>query len=220
MELRRGREDTLRRRCHRALLELSADRGYAAITPEALIERAGVNMREWRGLYRGLEDCACELLVALRDDFVREVTAAALPQQSWRDLIRAAAYSILDYFLADDARARFMLLESAAIGDRAILIRDQGMDAMISLIDLGRGELDDPGTLGRSTAGATAGAVFDRMRQIVASGSDPDEARRMVPEMLYAVVLPYLGEEAALEELQIPAPRRPAVTDRSSALNL
>jgi hypothetical protein len=151
------------------------------------------------------EDCACELLIALRDDFVREVSAAALQHRSWRDLIRAAAYSILDYFLADEARARFMLIEVARVGERAVLIRDQGMEAMISLIDLGRAELDDPDSIGLAT-GAIAGAVFDRMRQIVTAGSDPDVARRMVPEMLYAVVLPYLGEEAALEELRISAP--------------
>jgi hypothetical protein len=45
------------------------------------------------------------------------------------------------------------------------------------------------------------------MRQIVAAGSDPGEARRMVPEMLYAEFLPYLGEDAAMKELWIPAPR-------------
>jgi AcrR family transcriptional regulator len=206
MGLRRRGDAVLRSRCRRALLELSAERGYAALSPGEVSERAGIDGREWRRLYADLEDCACEVLLVLRDEFVREVTASSLDKESWRDLIRAAAYSILDYFLADDARARFMLLESAGIGERAILIRDQGMDAMISLIDLGRGELDDPGTLGRSTAEGIAGAVFNRMRQIVVEGSDPVEARRMVPEMMFAVVLPYLGEDAAMEELRIPAP--------------
>ena len=203
MGLWRGRDEALRRRCHLALLELSAERGYATLDPPAVIERAGLDRTEWRRLYFDLEDCACELLVALRDEFVLDVTAAALPQPSWREQIRAAAYSILEYFLADDARARFMLIEIAAVGERAVLIRDQGMDAMITMIDLGRAELDDPASLGRSTAAAIAGAVFDRMRQIVAAGSDPGEARRMVPEMLYAVFLPVSrrghGDEGAAD---------------------
>jgi len=216
MPLRRRRDGAGGDRCQRALLELSAERGYAAVTTGAVIERAGIDSREWQGLYRDLEDCACELLLALREDFVREVTAAAFQHQTWREQIRAAAYSILDYFLADYPPAHFLLIEVAAAGDRAVLIRDQGMDAMITLIDLGRGELEDPGALGRSTAEGIAGAVYDRMRRIVAAGSDPDEARRMVPEMMYAVVLPYLGEEAAMEELQAPAPLRPTtgVVDR------
>jgi hypothetical protein len=187
MGLRRRGDAVLRSRCRRALLELSAERGYAALSPGEVSERAGIDGREWRRLYADLEDCACEVLLVLRDEFVREVTASSLDKEI-------------------DARARFMLLESAGIGERAILIRDQGMDAMISLIDLGRGELDDPGTLGRSTAEGIAGAVFNRMRQIVVEGSDPVEARRMVPEMMFAVVLPYLGEDAAMEELRIPAP--------------
>jgi hypothetical protein len=41
----RGRDDALRRQCHRALLELSAERGYATLDPPALIERAGLDHR-------------------------------------------------------------------------------------------------------------------------------------------------------------------------------
>lgn len=208
MGARSRRDAELRGRLHAALLELSGERGYAALDLDALLIRAGVEVKDWKRLYTDLEDCACGMLDQIRDEFVREVATAALQQSHWRDQMRAAAYTILRWFLVDISRAHFMLIEISDIGERAVLIRDQGMDAMISLIDVGRGELEDPDSLTRTTAEAVAGTIFSRMQYIVATGSDPALAEEMVPQLMHAVVLPYLGEDAALEELSIPAPRQ------------
>jgi AcrR family transcriptional regulator len=198
----------MRERLKAAVFELCAERGYVALDVETVTQRAGVELADWTRLYGDLEGCACEMLDEIRDEFVREVATAALQQDSWRDQMRAAAYAMLRWFLADIPRAHFVMIESWSIGERAVLIREEGMDAMISLIDIGRSELEDPESLTRATAEAVAGTVFNRMQRIIASGPDPDVAAEMVPQLMHTVVLPYLGEAAALEELSIPVPRQ------------
>jgi hypothetical protein len=48
------------------------------------------------------------------------------------------------------------------------------------------------------------GGIFSQIMIVVSRG---EEVRQeAVPQMMYAVVLPYLGHEAALEELNIPPP--------------
>jgi AcrR family transcriptional regulator len=198
----------LRERLKAALLDLCEERGYAAVEVEDVTRRAGVEPSDWTRLYGDLEGCACEMLDEIRDEFVRVVATAALQHDRWRDQMRAAAYSMLNWCLADIPRTRFVMIESWGIGERAVLIREEGMDAMISLIDIGRSELEDPESLTRATAQAVAGTVFSHIRQILASGPDPDVATDMVPQLMHTVVLPYIGEAAALEELSIPAPKQ------------
>jgi hypothetical protein len=133
---------------------------------------------------------------------VAETYAAA---DAWRDGIRAVAYELRRFLLADPVRASEMVLESPFADARARAVREQGIAGLSALIDLGRAELPDPDSISPVVAEITAGSVYNRMHEAVAAGPAALSVE-MVRELMYAVVLPYCGLEAAMQELLIPPP--------------
>jgi hypothetical protein len=79
------------------------------------------------------------------------------------------------------------------------------MEALVEFIDLGRKELDDPESLTRATAEAVGGAIFSRIRSEI-EADETDTLPALLPKMMYMAVLPYLGPEAAAEELKTAPP--------------
>ncbi len=129
---------------------------------------------------------------------------AAAP--AWRDGIRAVVYELRRFLLEDPVRAREMVLEAPFGDERARTVREQGIAGLTALIDLGRTELSDSDSIPPTVAAITAGAVYNRMHQGVEAGPQALTVE-LVRELMYAVVLPYRGLDAAIEELSIPPPR-------------
>jgi hypothetical protein len=73
------------------------------------------------------------------------------------------------------------------------------------MIDEGRKELDDPDSMSRSSAEWVAGSYMEMMLKRL--GRQGPMAKELVPQLMYMAVRPYLGEEAAKEELAMPPPR-------------
>jgi len=152
------------------------------------------------------EERLCEVIQAGTDELLRRVAAAYAAEDTWRDRLRAVAYTMLRFLQEDPERARTMTVEVLSVGGSAQLIRDQGMAALIELIDQGRQELPDPDSMTRATAEAIGGGIYNRMHVVIEAG-EAASLDRMVPELMYTAVFPYLGTEVAMEELSIPPPK-------------
>jgi AcrR family transcriptional regulator len=201
---------TERSRIRRALLDASAERGYQNLTLPTLLEWAEVDGVAFHRHFSDLEDCFCEVVQEESTRLLFESWRAFSDQQGWADQVRSVAYTLLRFFQEDDPRARLMLIEVDTAGERARLIRDQGLHAFITFIDLGRHELDDPSSITRATAEAIGGSILSQLRHEVECG-DEETQGQLLPQLMYAVVLPYLGPEAAARELYLrpPAPATP-----------
>ncbi len=139
------------------------------------------------------------------DQLLLRVSAAFGAQRGWASQLRAVAYEMLAFLREDEARARLMVIEAARAGEGPRQIRERGMAALTELIDLGRRELDDPDSLPRSVAVIAAGAIYNRIHVGVELGVETLDAE-LVRELMFSAVLPYLGIEAALAELEMPRP--------------
>jgi len=139
------------------------------------------------------------------DQLLLRVSAAFGAQQGWASQLRAVAYELLDFLREDEARARRMVIEAAQAGEGPRQIRERGMEALTELIDLGRRELEDPASLPRSVAVIAAGTIYNRIHVRVERGVETLDAE-LVRELMFSAVLPYLGIEPALAELEM---RRP-----------
>jgi AcrR family transcriptional regulator len=198
---------TERERICEALTSVCCEQGYSAATLALVLERAGLDEGAFHDHFDDLEDCFCHLYKEIRDEFMLRVGAAFLAASGWRNQIRAAAYEMFAFLREDSCRARISFVEVLYAGDRAKLIRDEGMQGLFLLIDQGRQEREDPDSLTPFTAETVGGAVYQRVQASV-ERNDIEALERSVPELLYSVVLPYLGPEVAREELSIPAPGR------------
>jgi AcrR family transcriptional regulator len=194
-----------RERMTAALIALCFEHGYRQTTVEMVIERAGVDLDAFERHFAGIEDCFCSVYQEIQDELMDRVLAAVSIEPTWRDRLRATAYTMADFVAEDEKRAHLAIFEVRSAGDRAVYMLSQSYERLFDLIDLGRRERRAPGSISRATAEAIGGTMFFQMYASY-DGVSIDSVRAKVPELMYVAVLPYLGLEAAAEELRIPAP--------------
>jgi hypothetical protein len=189
------------------LLELCFERGLPGLRLEDLLGRAGLGRDELDPNLADLESVFCAVLEVQRDDFFAYLDRALAAPELWVDRLRAVAYGLLRYLRADPLRAHFLTVELQRAGERAARIWTETIvERLFDLIDEGR-ELGGRGG-SRATAEAIGGTVLMRINAAAQSG-DLSGAERLLPEMMYVAVLPYLGPEAAEAELSAPPPPVP-----------
>jgi len=134
------------------------------------------------------------------------------PNAPWRERVRAALYSLHRFLAADARAAELLLVELRLAAEPAPEVAERWTEAFFDLIDEGRDEPTASEGLGRMTVEALGGGIYTQLyAAIVRDGALPPEAE-IVPELMYCLVLPYCGHDAAREELGTPAPPEPAET--------
>lgn len=199
-----------RARLHDALLELCFERGFTRIDLDALLRRAGVDHTAFAREFADLEACFLGVFAAEVRRYRRQ--AALLAPASgggWREQVRARVYSLYRFLNADERRARFIIVDSRAAGERTLLFADQLIEELFDLIDGGRRELADPHLLTRATAESIGGGIFNQLYALLGRAATLPPEAEIVPQLLYSIVLPYLGPVAAREELTTPPPSVP-----------
>lgn len=208
-----------RQRIVDALIEIAAERGYAETTIELILERAGLERPVFDRHFRGKYDCFLSAWQEINEGCMREMLEAFNSQESWPDRLRAVACEIVDGLRNDPSRASFAV-EVLAAGDAARARRDMTMRVIASLIDAGRNEMDDPESVPHTTAEALAGSAYGQVYAKVVRGQ-ADELPALVPQLMSAAVMPYLGIEAGLAELSMsfdpPSRYRRDVAKKSSS---
>jgi AcrR family transcriptional regulator len=191
-----------RKRMAEALIDLCYEHGYRSTTLEMLLERAGVDRAAFERHYADMEDCFCQVYEEVQGELVKRIQGAIEREPSWRDRLRATAYTMADFVAEDEKRTHFTIYEVRAAGDRAVYLLGESYERLFDLIDLGRRERSFRRSISRATAEAIGGTIFFQMYASFEAGS-VESVRAKVPEMMYVAVLPYLGAEAAEEELRL-----------------
>jgi len=204
-----------RARLHDALLELCFERGFRRVDLASLLARAGLDRAAFAREFSDLEDCFDACFRAEVERYRRQARASSAQPGEWREQVHARAYSLYRFLGADRRRARFIVVDSRAAGERTLLFAGQLIDELFGLIDGGRRELADPGLLTRATAESIGGGIFNQLYAILGRATALPPEAEIVPQLMYSIVLPYLGPAAARQELEIPPP---PLADESSSL--
>jgi AcrR family transcriptional regulator len=197
------------RRIRNALIELCFECGFARVTAEDLCGRAGVDLLTFELQYSDLEDCFMQVYLAELEAFRRRISRVRDTDGPWRDRVRATGYELLRFLAEDEKVAHFVVVEVRSAGEPVQRVIEAEVEAMVDLIDEGRACLDDPDSLSRVTAEQVSGSYFIQLYALVGNGPLPPE-EEIIPQMMYTAVLPYLGPQAALEELSTPPPPSPS----------
>jgi AcrR family transcriptional regulator len=197
--------DAARARVHHALIDLCFELGFSELTVEGLCARARVDADAFEREYGSLEDCFCTVFEAELDLLLLDFAAALAGARGWRPRLRAVAYSFHRWLVADPARTHLMVTEIRTASERARMVQARGIQQMIELLDEGRSVSSDPDRITKATAEALAGGILTQIYAAVGEGGLGPESEH-VPELMCAAVMPYLGRDAALEELRIPPP--------------
>lgn len=190
----------------KALVDLAFERGYDAVDVVDVVERAGGSIAEFESLFPSKLACAVATLEGIAESNLAAVRGAFDEEPTWPDSLRAAAYAHAEWVLDNPRKMRFGLQEAVWASDLIGALRDELFGAYVAMVDAGREVADDPGSIPAFTAEGVVGSVTE----VIIRRFGAEQKRELidlVPEMMYLAVRPYLGEEAARQELTAPRPQ-------------
>lgn len=190
-------ERSQRERLLDAAAQVTAARGYEATTVADIIAEAGVGRETFYELFEDRRDCVLAAHQELLDDLVRHVRAAYEGPGEWVERCRATLRALLEWFAADPALGRFLLVELAAVGPEFHAIFKAGFDRFVATIDAGLDDdLRDSQPLPATSL--AVGAAISRVYGEVAAGRT-SQLPTLLPQLTYETLVPFLGEPAARE---------------------
>jgi len=194
--------DPARSRIADAMVDLVAEHGYEAASVQAVCKLAAVGRAEFDRLFADKEDCFLTLHEEIGAELCDRVNSAYEGPASWHDRIWAAGWAAMRFLQEDPVRARFFVVEVNGAGGAAQARRDRLLQRFADLIDAGRQELEDPGSVSRCTAEIVAGAIYGTILGKV-EGGWVERGDEFLPELVYMAVMPYLGSQVAEDELLV-----------------
>ncbi|HEY6730434.1 MAG TPA: TetR/AcrR family transcriptional regulator [Solirubrobacterales bacterium] len=181
------------------MIEVVSVRGYPDTRVVDVIGVAGVSRKTFYELFESKEDsflAAYDLLLGNLLGKATEAfeTSAGAP---WAERIAAALEALLTELSQHPNEARFAIIEVLAAGPKALARRDAALRQFTGFLEAGRSEssVDLPGI----TALAVAGGINELLYTEILHGAVGRLPSRL-PDLIFWVVLPYLGPEGAAAE--------------------
>jgi AcrR family transcriptional regulator len=192
-----------RERLREAMVRVAAAKGYEATTVTDVVELAGVSRATFYDMFEDKAACFLEAYDAVIDVLVAHVTSAfeAAAGEPWPRRIAAGLGALAELLAAESDIARMAMVEVTAAGDDARERYRAALARFTPFLEEGRtysgqGNELPPDTARFAIGGATS-MIFDEIR----AGRGPELAR-LLPDLVFAVLMPYLGPEAAEEEMR------------------
>ncbi len=194
--------DPARQRIVAATVFLIGARGFESVSVELICEQARTRRSHFERCFAGIEDCFLAVHDEVSAELCERVDASLAGADSWHDRVWAAGWAAMRFFGEDPTRARFLLAEVNGWGSGAQVRRDRMLQGIADVLDGGREQLEEPGTVSRCTAEIVAGAIYGTVLAKVESGC-LERGEDFLPELVYMAVMPYLGSRAAEDELLV-----------------
>jgi AcrR family transcriptional regulator len=186
-----------RDRILRAMTEAVGEHGYHGVRVADVVWRAGVSRKTFYELYAGKDDCFCAAYDASIDRLLATTFDAFDTQSEWVDQLRAALTALLGALAREPDAARLCFSEVIAAGGETQQRRDQAIEAIAELFEA-PGMPDGP--LGDTLRAGRVSELGETLRREIAAGRTA-QLPHLTPELMCAMVLPFLGMDAAQREL-------------------
>ena len=183
-------------------MRVAAAKGYEATTVSDVIEMAGVSRATFYEMFEDKESCFLEAYDAVIDVLIAHVTSGfeAAADEPWPERIAAGLRALVELLAAEADIARMAMVEVTAAGDDARGRYRAALARFTPFLEEGRtysGQGDElPPDTARFAVGGATSMIFDEIR----AGRGPD-LERILPDLVFAVLMPYLGSEAAEDEM-------------------
>jgi AcrR family transcriptional regulator len=192
-----------RERLLEAMVRVASAKGYEATTVADVVEFAGVSREAFDEMFEDKAACFLEAYEAVFDVLVAHVTAAfeAAADEPLPEQIAAGLAALVELLAAEADIARMAMVEVTAAGDDARERYRAALARFTPFLEEGRtysGQGEElPADTARFAVGGATSMIFDEVR----AGRGP-ELKRILPDLVFAVLMPYLGPEAAEDEMR------------------
>lgn len=187
-----------------AMLNAAAELGYLETNVQDVIDRAGVSRPTFYEHFSNKEDC---FLAAFDSSAqrLRELvhTAAREGGNRWRDRVRCGLEALLRFASREPDTARTLVVEARAASETAVRRRVELLDDFARCLDeAARDLLSAPPPRTAITASGIVGGVESLLYSRLCK-QEYDQLEALLPSLMYFVVLPYEGHEAAGEAFAV-----------------
>jgi len=192
--------DTRRREILEAMVRVVGRKGYKETSVADTIAEADVSRTTFYKHFEDKHECFLAAYDMVVERVIGEVIAGCDGERDWLDRVRIGLGRIVEMFALDPALARTAVVEVAAAGAEA---RQRHWDALVRLTEfLAEGEelaggRELPENLALMAAGAVSGLIFDELLT-----GRAERLPRLLPDLLFALLVPYIGPGAATEEMR------------------
>ena len=187
-----------------AMLQAAAELGYLETNVQDVIDRAGVSRPTFYEHFSNKEDCFLAAFDTSAGRLLEKVGGAAQRGGDvWRERIRFALEALLSFASREPDTARTMIVEARAASAAAVKRRVELMDHFSKCLQTEAQRLLPEGS---SHTDLTASGIVGGVESLLYSRlckQEYDQLQALLPSLMYFVVLPYEGHEAAGEAFAV-----------------
>ncbi|HXQ89627.1 MAG TPA: TetR/AcrR family transcriptional regulator [Solirubrobacterales bacterium] len=187
-----------------AMLNAAAELGYLETNVQDVIDRAGVSRPTFYEHFSNKEDCFLAAFDTSAERLRKKIDSAGRKGGDvWRDRIRYSLEALLRFASREPDTARTMVVEARAASATAVRRRVELMDEFSRCLESQARELLPEG---RAHTAVTASGIVGGVESLLYSRlckQEYDELESLLPSLMYFVVLPYEGHEAANEAFAV-----------------
>jgi AcrR family transcriptional regulator len=188
------------------VIEAVARLGYNETRLHSVITAAGVSRKTFYEYYKDLDDAflaaydmhVTALTEAVQQAFVGEGGGKSAGRaRGWTDQIRDGVRAFLGYLVDNPDAAKVCMIDALGASKEARARRDAALRSFTFFVDSGRSEAayEVPGR----TALAVIGGANELIAWEILHGS-PAKVGSLAPDIVYMIVLPFLGPKKALAQ--------------------
>lgn len=183
-----------------AMIRVVGSKGYKETSVADVIEEAGTSRTTFYKYFDDKHECFLAAYDMLVEQVFAEVVANCNGDESWLQRVEKGLATIVELFALDPKLARTAVVEVAAAGSDARQRHWNAVARFTEYLEDGR-ELANgrelPENISLMSAGAVSGLIFDELLAGRAA-----ELPAMLPDLLFAMLVPYIGPRAAAEEMR------------------
>jgi AcrR family transcriptional regulator len=187
-----------------AMLNAAAELGYLETNVQDVIDRAGVSRPTFYEHFSNKEDCFLAAFDSSAERLRNLVHSAAREGGDvWRNRVRCGLEALLGFACHEPDTARTLVVEARAASETAVRRRVELLDDFARCLDEDARELlPKPPPRTAITASGIVGGVESLLYSRLCK-QEYDQLGSLLPSLMYFVVLPYEGHEAASEAFAV-----------------
>lgn len=180
--------------------EVLSEKGYAAMSVEDVITAAGVSRRTFYDHFKSKEEAYLAGFDAISQEMFAEVTGAAKAQPDFVSGVIEGIRKFLEMVSERPLQANMCIVEVLAAGPNALERRNEMVRSLASLFREGMSTVPGNFNPPESTAEMIMGGIYEVVYARLSYGQAA-ELPGMLPDIVYAALLPYIGRQSASEAI-------------------
>jgi len=181
------------------MIRVAGRKGYTAVSVGDAIAEAHASRSTFYKHFDDKRDCFVAAYDLATERVLGAIAATCAVDRPWLERVRTALVSLVELFVADPELARTVVVEAAAAGAETRRRQGEAIDTLAQWLEEGRdrGCEELPPHTGQMAVSAVNGLLFEEIE-----AGRADVLRRRVPELLFTLLVPFLGPAEAIEEMR------------------